>query len=145
MTDTMWKTIYNKTNNQTTCKEIDELLSSLNEGRCNLSDDEITIKVGCFIPSQGCEGAADGYLELLATISPLRINITQNLLIIALQPIYYMGFEETESLCQYIAAVARDGHFLNNFQKKVLADLATQETLIESAFTTMLQYEETYQ
>lgn len=145
MTYTMWKTIYNKRNNPTTRKEIDELLSLLNEGRCNLSDDEITIKVGCYIPSYGCEGAADGYLELLATISPLRANITENLLIIALQPIYYMGFVETESLCQYIAAVARDGPFLNNYQKKVLADLATQETLIESAFTTMLQYEQTYQ
>ncbi len=136
----MWQTIYNKAHNQTTREEIDELLSSLEDGICNLSDDEITVKVGCFIPSQGCEGAADGYLELLAAISPFRTNITQDLLIIALQPIYYMGFEETESLCQYIAAVARDGRYLNDDQQKVLADLATKKTLIESAFTTMLQF-----
>ncbi|MGO4543001.1 hypothetical protein [Paenibacillus sp. 2TAB19] len=140
----MWQTIYNKANNQTPHEEIDEMLSSLENGICNLSDDEITVKVGCFIPSQGCEGAADGYLKLLATVSPFRTNITQNLLIIALQPIYYMGFEETESLCQYIAAVARDGRYLNKAQQKVLADLATKKTLIESAFTTMLQFEKTY-
>ena len=145
MTHTMWQTIYNKTNNQTTRKEIDEMLSSLNEGRCNLSDDEITVKVGCFIPSQGCEGAAEGYLELLATVLPYRTNIAYNLLIIALQPIYYMGLEETESLCQYIAAVARKSRFLNNDQQKVLADIAAQKSLIQSAFTTMIQFEQTYE
>ncbi|WNR46891.1 hypothetical protein [Paenibacillus roseipurpureus] len=141
----MWQTIYKKANNRTTREEIDELLTSLEDGDCNLSDDEITVKVGCFIPSQGCEGAANGYLELLAAVSPLRTNITQNLLIIALQPIYYMGYEETESLCQYIAAVAREGLYLNNDQQKVLSDLATQKTLIESAFTMLLQFEKTYQ
>jgi hypothetical protein len=126
MTSMIWQTIYNKANNQTTREEINELLSSLKEEKCNLSDEEITVKVGCFIPSQGCEGAAEGYLELLATISPFRTNITQHLLIIALQPIYYMGFEETESLCQYIAAFARDGRYLNNNQQKLLAELASE-------------------
>ncbi|MBA2937287.1 hypothetical protein HZF08_03140 [Paenibacillus sp. CGMCC 1.16610] len=141
----MWQTIYNKANNQTTREEIDELLSSLEDGICNLTDDEIIIKVGRYIPSQGCEGAVHGYLEMLAAVSPFRTNITHNLLVIALQPIYYMGFEETERLCQYIAAVAREGRNLNNSQQKVLADLATQKTLIESAFTTMLKLEKLYQ
>ncbi|MDR6880432.1 hypothetical protein [Bacillus sp. 3255] len=88
--------------------QIDKLLDSIKDASCNLEDDQIVEMIGNWIPSYNCEGAANGFLEIVPVVVHARPRLERALLKIAIRPMFYMGISESKQVFAWI------NHFLSD-------------------------------
>jgi hypothetical protein len=79
---------------------IDRILKS--KDLLNLKDEELVSLVEQYIPSQGCSGAAYGYLQIVSHICYFREHLQRTLMKIAMRPIIYLGISDYTKVLGFI-------------------------------------------
>lgn len=139
-----WRKIY-EMNNNTSEKEIADLIRSIQNGTNTLNDEEVIIKVGRYIPSYNCEWAAHGFFEISSTICPIRPNLTHDLFIITLRPLYYIGIEESSLVQTWVKGLLESrAHSFNKEQMEWIQNRIKDENFIQQAFTAVKWLEEQF-
>ena len=140
-----WKPIYESTNN-TSQKEMDELLQSIQDGSNILRDEDIIIKVGQYNPSQNCEGAAIGYLKIASQIGSKLPKLSYDLLIITLRPLSFMGMEKASSLQMWVnRLLKRNKEDFTESQREWITTIMKGEDFINDVFSEIFDLEEHFE
>lgn len=140
-----WKPIYESTTN-TSQKEMDELLQSIQDGSNITRDEDIIIKVGQYNPSQNCEGAAIGYLKIASQIGSKLPKLSYDLLIITLRPLSFMGMEEASSLQTWAnRLLKRNKEDFTESQREWITTIMKDEDFINDVFSEIFDLEERFE
>jgi hypothetical protein len=137
MNETMWKATYDLSV-RTAGEELESIIESIRNGSCTLTDDEITIKIGQFTPSYNCEGAAIGFFKIMSLICPYRQSLIDNLLMISIRPVYYLGIDTVEGIVQFMTEISI------KTQQNWLRELSNNTIQIQTAFENLLKNEEKF-
>lgn len=140
-----WKPIYESTNN-TSQKELDELLQSIQDGSNIMREEDIIVKVGQYNPSQNCEGAAIGYLKIVSQIGSKLPKLSYDLLIITLRPLSFMGMEEAVSFQMWVNRLLKTNkEDFDDAQKEWITTIMKDEDFINDVFSEIYDLEERFE
>lgn len=67
-----------------------------------MTDEEIVENFYTWIPSYTCERAAEGYFSFLSSVVDYKPQLIEPLLKKAIEPVYYLGFENAESILHWV-------------------------------------------
>jgi hypothetical protein len=104
----------------------------------NLTDEELVNFVEQYVPSQGCSGAAYGYLQIVSHICYFREHLQRTLLKIAIRPIIYLGVSDYAKVLGFIT-----GEYLDEKTYRpateygrdwIIGKLQVNETLLKDIF-----------
>ncbi|MFF2529973.1 hypothetical protein ACFVS2_13830 [Brevibacillus sp. NPDC058079] len=82
--------------------EIMTLIYSIESHTCTASDQEIIQKIHSWIPSYTCPTAAEGYFMVVSTVLHFRPQLEEELLKIAIEPLYYWGLDNAQDILSWI-------------------------------------------
>lgn len=123
-----------------------DMIEKIKNNTNQLSDEEIVLNVRLFIPSYNCNAAAMGYFSIIPSISLQKPQLKEELIKIALLPLYYEGLETYEQMRKWIEWYAKqeDYYAAGKEEKEWLLEEFKNKELIESLLNEIIkkEYEE---
>ncbi|WP_438449468.1 hypothetical protein [Gorillibacterium sp. sgz5001074] len=115
---------------------IDRVLKS--KDLLNLTDEELISLVEQYVPSQGCSGAAYGYLQIVSHICYFREHLQSKLMKIAIRPIIYLGINDHKEVLGFITGeylIEKTYKPATEFGRDwIIGKLQLNETLLKDIF-----------
>ncbi|WP_163856101.1 hypothetical protein [Paenibacillus elgii] len=86
-----------------TYREMELIQRRIEDGDTSMADADLVEKFISWIPSYNCESAAEGYFSFLSSIAKYKPTLIEPLLKKAIEPVYYLGYENSEDILNWVA------------------------------------------
>ncbi|WP_088831983.1 hypothetical protein [Paenibacillus tyrfis] len=90
-----------------TYREMEQIQRGIEDGDTSMVDADLVEKFISWIPSYNCESAAEGYFSFLSSIAKYKLTLIEPLLKKAIEPVYYLGYENSEEILNWAAYFAQ--------------------------------------
>lgn len=90
-----------------TYQEMERIQRRIEDGDTSMADADLVEKFISWIPSYNCESAAAGYFSFLSSIATYKPTLIEPLLKKAIEPVYYLGYESSEEILNWVAYFAK--------------------------------------
>ncbi|GMX65994.1 hypothetical protein Elgi_52650 [Paenibacillus elgii] len=90
-----------------TYQEMERIQRRIEDGDTSMADADLVEKFISWVPSYNCESAAAGYFSFLSSIATYKPTLIEPLLKKAIEPVYYLGYENSEEILSWAASFAK--------------------------------------